>query len=110
MKHLDEVYLSKESELVDQFQNERENLEAQKEAAIKSAILNEKCKLQKEKAKSHAQATQEIYDDISATLKEKYHIESKAKLQEITAKLKRSLEEKVRDLENQQKLILSKEK
>ena len=66
--------------------------------------------MQKEKAKTHALATQEIYDDITATLKEKYHIESKAKLQEITAKLKKSLEEKVRELENQQKSILSKEK
>ena len=45
MKHLDEVYLSKETELVTQFQSERDDLEAQKEAAIKSAILNEKCKL-----------------------------------------------------------------
>lgn len=70
-------------------------MQIQKESEIKSAILTEKYKLQKDKAKIHAVATQEIYDDITATLKEKFSIESRAKLQDITSKLKKSFEEKV---------------
>ena len=72
--------------------------------------MNEKIKIQKEKAKVHAQATQEIYDDIHCTLKEKFQVESRAKLQQITQKLKANFEEKVREIEGQSKLSLQKEK
>ena len=68
---------------------------------LKQAIANEKAKIQQEKARNHAQATQEIYDDINKTLKEKYSVEMKAKLNEISTKLKKSFEDKFKLLENQ---------
>jgi hypothetical protein len=65
MQHLESLYQSKTKELLSEFEAQREQLLASKESEILSAVLNEKCKLQRERAKSHAQATQEIYDEIS---------------------------------------------
>ena len=48
----------------------------------------------------HAQTTQDLYDDIHKTLKEKFLLEQKAKLAEVTNKLKKSFEEKVAELDN----------
>ena len=48
----------------------------------------------------HAQTTQDLYDDIHKSLKEKFQLEQKAKLAEVTNKLKKSFEEKVAQLEN----------
>ena len=45
MKHLDETYLQKEAELVQQYQNDCIQMESKKESVIKQAILNEKIKL-----------------------------------------------------------------
>jgi len=64
-------------------------------------LANERAKIQKEKVRNHAQATQEIYEEINKTLKEKYQVETRAKLTDITSKLKRSFAEKVKQLENQ---------
>ena len=51
-----------------------------------------------------------MYDDISKTLREKYQLESKIKLQEITSKLKKAFEEKVSSVETQSQAKLQKEK
>ena len=66
--------------IVERFQSDKEEFINQKEAEVKSLILNEKAKFQKEKTRSHAQATSEIYDEINKTLTEKFQVESRAKL------------------------------
>ena len=80
-------------------QEKKEFLE-QKELKYKQMISNEREKAQEDRVRMHAQTTQDLYDDIHKTLKEKFQLEQKAKLAEITNKLKKSLEEKVAQLEN----------
>ena len=65
----------------------REQLELEKERV--------QLKFNEEKIKTHAMTTQEIYDDIYNTLHDKFRIEQKAKLTEITTRLKKSFEDKV---------------
>jgi hypothetical protein len=71
-------------------------------------VLNEKAKIQQEKAKSHAQATQQIYDDIFATLKEKFMLESKLKVQDISKQMKSSMEAKLKELTHSQECAVNK--
>ena len=80
------------------------------EAEYRALLLNEKAKIQRDKAKNHAQATQELYEDIYKTLKEKLVVESKAKLSEITSKLKQSFEQRVNQIERQQHLSITLER
>lgn len=74
------------------------------QAAMKEELELEKERIvlqsKEEKIKAHAMTTQEIYDDIYNTLHEKFRIEQKAKLTEITTRLKKSFEDKVSQLEN----------
>lgn len=54
-----------------------------------------KVDFQQEKIKQHALTTEEIYKDIYNVLEEKFKVEQKAKLTEITSRLKTSFEEQV---------------
>jgi len=97
---LEEAYKKKENEL-------STTLEETNQQKISEALLEIKMKNKKQKAtaeqdriKSHACATQELYDDIHKTLKDKFKLEQKQKLTDITEKLHKNLEEKVKLIQN----------
>lgn len=73
-------------------------------------IQNERAQLQLDRIRNHAQTTQELYDDIHRTLKEKFTLEQKAKLGEITGKLTKSFQEKILKLENIKEKELAQER
>lgn len=52
-----------------------------------------KVDFQQEKIKQHALTTEEIYKDIYSVLEDKFKAEQRAKLTEITNKLKNSFED-----------------
>jgi len=81
-------------------EQERQEFLEQKELEYKQIIINEREKAQQDRVRMHAQTTQDLYDDIHKTLKEKFQLGQKAKLAEITNKLKKSFEEKVAQLDN----------
>lgn len=56
--------------------------------------------MQLDKAKGHAEATQQLYDEIMSTLKEKFTIDQKIKMAEITKQMRTSLEEKIKELQH----------
>lgn len=82
----------------------------QKELEYKQLTHEEKERAQQDRVRLHAQTTQDLYDDIHKTLKEKFQVEQKAKLTEITTKLKKSFEEKVAQLENSKEKDLAMER
>lgn len=84
VKHLEETYLKKTRKLEEEAVVERDQLLRNKEEELKAAIANEKARLQAERVRTHAQATQELYDEINRTLHQKYMADAKAKLNNIS--------------------------
>lgn len=99
LKHLEESFLKKNRKIEEDALIEREEFIKNKEEELKAVIANERAKLQAEKVRSHAQATQELYDEINRTLHQKYMTETKAKLNAISQKLKQNFDEKIRELD-----------
>ena len=71
-RHLEETYQQMQRKLEERFQSDKDEFVNQKEAELKALVLSEKAKFQKEKTRSHAEATSEIYEEINKTLTEKY--------------------------------------
>ena len=57
VSHLEEVFSLKEKQLLQQTENENKYFIESKESEFRTLILNEKAKIQKMKAKNHAEAT-----------------------------------------------------
>ena len=89
---------------------EREQLLRNKEEELKAAIANEKARLQAERIRTHAQATQELYEEINRTLHQKYMAEAKAKLNNISQKLQKNFNEKIKELDAQREAADQREK
>lgn len=83
---------------LEKVESERSEFIERKEQEFAQVILSEKAKMQQEKAKNHAEATQQLYDEIHATLKEKFTLDSKCKVQEISKQMRESMEAKLKEL------------
>ena len=110
LKHLEESYIKKNRKMEEEAVIEREEFIKNKEEELKAVIANERAKIQAERVRSHAQATQELYDEINRTLHQKYAAETKAKLNTISLKLKKNFDEKVRELDASKEVADQKEK
>ena len=81
-----------EDNLQDQIEEERKTFIVEKETEIRTTIDTERTKINTDRVKS----TQQIYDDIYRTLRSKFMQDQKSALQEITAKLTSSFQEKLK--------------
>ena len=107
---LEQSFSDKHMKLEQQMKEEHAAFIEQKELEHKALIQEERAKLQHDRIRNHAQTTQELYDDIHKTLKEKFLLEQKAKLGEITAKLTRSFQDKISKIENIKEKELAQER
>jgi hypothetical protein len=78
----------------------------EKERDFSSRLTAETKKLQDEQAKLHAQTTQQIYEDVSRTLKEENKRTNRIYKQEIETKY----QDKLKALENEHQGALAKER
>ena len=97
---LAEETAQRESEMaIQKAELEKAEFIAQKEQEFQSLLINEKAKVHHSKAKDHADQTQQLYDEIYQTLKQKFQLESKMKIQEVSKEMKKALEDNVGELQ-----------
>ena len=97
---MNETYFKKEEQLLEELQRENQEFVEKRENEYRTALLNERVKLQKSYSQSKAEEVQSSYDDIRKTLIEKYQLEYKVKLQDVQNKLKKCFETKVQELKD----------
>ena len=110
LMQLEEAYKKKENELSSTLAETNQHTISEVLLEIKMKNDQQKATTEQDRIKSHAYATQELYDDIHRTLKEKFKSEQKQKLAEVTEKLHQNLEEKVKQIQNQHEKELAKER
>jgi len=110
MKHYEEAFLKKKRDIEEELVTYKEEFIQIKEQELKAVIANDRAKIQQEKVRNHAQATQVLYDDINLTLEQKYAAQTKAKLNTISEKLKANFSDKIKQLDQQKEAFELKDK
>jgi len=110
LAQLEDGYKRKSQELEARVGQEKREFSEQKELEYTDLVDAHREQVQQERVRTHAQTTQDLYDDIHKSLKDKFQLEQKARLAEITTKLKKSFESKIAELENSKEKDLALER